>query len=73
MASRTLFISLLAIGAILVGLYVTGYLQNASNVTMVLLFAIFALSFGLYYEFTRPAVRPVPVPAETIREVTTIY
>lgn len=75
MANKTLFISLIVIGGLLVALYTAGYLQNASNITIVLLFAVFALAFGLFYEFEAEKSKrmPVAIIPYYFKEYTSIY
>ena len=61
MAGNTTFIAVLAIGAILLVLSVTGNLNNASNLSTVVLFGILALGFALYYDYTnQPKVTYLP-------------
>lgn len=57
--NRSTFFAVLLIGAIIVYLYTTGALNNASNLTAVLLFGVFAIAFALefdIFEVSRPAV-----------------
>lgn len=53
---KTLFYALLGIGAVLVILSTTGYLNNASNLALAILFAVFAIGMASVYEFREPEV-----------------
>lgn len=53
---KTLFYALLGIGAVLVVLSTTGYLNNASNLSVAILFAVFAIGLASVYEFQQPMV-----------------
>jgi len=70
--TQTTFFAVLAIGAILLVLSTTGYLNNASNLSTVVLFGVLVLGFALYYDFTNNQ-RQVYIPQTTFKEtVTTI-
>jgi len=70
--SQTTFIAVLGIGALLLVLSTTGYLNNASSLSSVVLFAVLILGFALYYDFTN-SMRPTYVPQTTFKEsVTTV-
>jgi len=69
-ASQTTFIAVLAIGAILLVLSVTGNLNNANSLSTVVLFGILVLGFALYYDFTQQP-RVTYVPQTTFKEVVT--
>ena len=69
-ASQTTFIAVLAIGAILLVLSVTGNLNNANSLSTVVLFGILVLGFALYYDFTQQP-RIAYVPQTTFKEVVT--
>lgn len=53
---KTIFYALLGIGAVLVVLSTTGYLNNASNLSVAILFAVFAIGLASVYEFQQPEV-----------------
>ncbi|ALG96781.1 hypothetical protein [Acidianus bottle-shaped virus 2 strain ABV2] len=53
---KTLFYALVGIGAVLVVLSTTGYLNNASNLTIAILFAVFAIGLASIYEFREPEI-----------------
>lgn len=53
---KTLFYALVGIGAILVILSTTGYLNNATNLTIAILFAVFAIGLASLYEFREPEI-----------------
>ncbi len=57
---KTTFLALLGIGAILVVLSTTGYLNNASNLTTVILFTAFVLAFAMFFDFEKPTVIKAP-------------
>lgn len=58
--NRTTFLTVLLIGAFIVYLYVTGTLNNASNLTAILLFGIFALAFALEFDVFDLSQRQIP-------------
>jgi len=71
-ASQTTFIAVLVIGAILLILSTTGYLNNANSLSTVVLFGVLILGFALYYDFTQqPKVMYVP-KTEFKETVTTV-
>lgn len=53
---KTLFYALLGVGAIIVVLSTTGYLNNASNLSIAILFAVFAIALASVYEFREPEI-----------------
>ncbi len=64
--NRSTFFAILVIGALIVYLYSTGALNNASNLTAILLFGVFALAFAL--EFDIFELRKTPqMPTEVIK------
>jgi hypothetical protein len=68
--SQTTFFAVLAIGAILLILSVTGNLNNANNLSTVVLFGILVLGFALYYDFSQ-SQRVTYVPQTTFKETIT--
>ncbi len=68
--NQTTFIAVLAIGALLLVLSTTGYLNNASNLSNVVLFAVLILGFALYYDFINTQ-RLTLVPQTTFKETIT--
>jgi hypothetical protein len=71
--SQTTFIAVLGIGAILLILSTTGYLNNASSLSSVVLFAVLILGFALYYDFTNDRPKVMYLPETSFKEtVTTI-
>jgi hypothetical protein len=69
-ASQTTFIAVLAIGAILLILSVTGNLNNANSLSSVVLFGILVLGFALYYDFTNQQ-KVVLLPKTEFKETIT--
>lgn len=71
--SQTTFIAVLAIGALLLVLSVTGNLNNANSLSSVVLFGVLILGFALYYDFTNNQPKVIYTPQTTFKEtVTTI-
>ena len=71
--SQTTFFAILGIGAILLILSTTGYLNNASSLSSVVLFAVLILGFALYYDFTNNQPKVTYLPQTSFKEtVTTI-
>ena len=71
--SQTTFIAVLVIGAILLVLSVTGNLNNASNLSTVVLFGVLVLGFALYYDFTSLQPKVLYTPQTTFKEsITTV-
>jgi hypothetical protein len=71
--SQTTFIAVLVIGAILLVLSTTGYLNNANNLSTVVLFGVLVLGFALYYDITNTQSKVTYIPQTTFKEtVTTI-
>ena len=68
--SQTTFIAVLGIGALLLVLSTTGYLNNASSLSSVVLFAVLILVFALYYDFMNTKT-PVYLPQTTFKETVT--
>ena len=59
--SQTTFIAVLVIGAILLILSTTGYLNNANSLSTVVLFGVLVLGFALYYDFVnQPKIAYIP-------------
>jgi hypothetical protein len=70
--SQTTFIAILGIGALLLILNTTGYLNNASSLSSVVLFAVLILGFALYYDFINtktPSFLPQTTFKETVQTV----
>ncbi|ALG96854.1 hypothetical protein [Acidianus bottle-shaped virus 3 strain ABV3] len=61
MEYKTTFIAILLIGALIVVLNTTGYLNNASNLSTIILFVAIALAFSLFIDFEKPVTTTVPV------------
>jgi len=73
MISQTTFIAVLGIGAILLVLSTTGYLNNANSLSSVVLFSVLILGFALYYDFTNSQPKVTYVPQSSFKEtITTI-
>jgi len=68
--SQTTFFAVLAIGAILLVLSVTGNLNNANSLSSVVLFGILVLGFALYYDFTQQS-RVTFLPRTEFKETVT--
>jgi len=70
--SQTTFLAVLVVGGILLVLNATGYLNNASSLSSVVLFGILILGFALYYDFSN-AQKSFVMPQTQFKEtVTTI-
>jgi len=67
---QTTFLAVLTIGAILLVLSTTGYLNNATNLSSVVLFGVMILGFALYYDFNNSHAT-VYVPQPTFKETIT--
>jgi hypothetical protein len=70
-ASKTTFFAVLAIGAILLVLSTTGYLNNANSLSTVVLFGVLVLGFALYYDFANTQPKVMYVPQTTFKETIT--
>jgi hypothetical protein len=68
--SQTTFIAVLGIGALLLVLSTTGYLNNASSLSNVVLFAVLILGFALYYDFVNNQ-KTIVMPQTTFKETVT--
>jgi len=69
-ASQTTFFAVLAIGAILLILSVTGNLNNANSLSSVVLFGVLVLGFALYYDFSQTP-KVVYLPKTEFKETIT--
>jgi len=69
--SQTTFIAVLAVGAILLVLSTTGYLNNANSLSTVVLFGVLILGFALYFDFSNNQPKIAYIPQTTFKETVT--